>query len=364
MYILGLIKDLSVLFAQILNYPMVATMFFTFIFFLLVAVTLAMDNTGPFSSSDSVFTKELERLADIDKVGQPLFVNTFLGKREEVQQILGGYPEYLSEILDCNNRFKCPLEIAIMRGHYAIANLLLAHMKIHIPHTCIEDLFLRWNTPMIQNMISRGDKEAVKFILDTIINEKPDGDGIETKFGGMTALYYAKQVNNREMILYLTEIGCKDEPDVFASDNSSTSKKDSPRKAKSDGILISSGSPRKSSGDNLATATKSSSTKRRFSSPRLHIDLHFRPRSSSLTASSSPRKSTSKSPREKIEKKSSRSSISATDSPRTSDGESQGTDDLDGSSRVESDTGGSSSSADSTIIKKKNSGSLRARSKK
>lgn len=346
-----------------------------------------MDSTGPSLSPDALLAKELERLADIDKVGQPLFVNTFLGKMDEVQQILGGFPEYLPAILDCNSCFKCPLEIAIMRGHFAIANLLLAHTKIHIHHTCIEDLFLRWNTPMIHNMIDRGDKEAVKYILDTVIKEKPDGDGIDTKFFGMTALQYAKAMKSHEMIRYLTELGCKDEPVGFAVDDCSDSKKDSPRKAKSDSILTSSGSPRrltksdsprKSSSLNLPSPAKSepprkssslnlpsqsSSSKRRLSSPRLHIDLHFRSRSSSLT-SSSPRKPSPKASSEKAEKKSSLSSISAPDSPKTSsDAESQGTDDLDGSSRVESDTGGSSSSTDSMIIKKKNSGSLRTRTK-
>lgn len=153
--------------------------------FSLSFTAFGMDCHGP--TTNPRINEELKNLAMIERVAQPLHVSTLQGKIELVSKTLDSFPEYLRTVLDCN-QFKCPLETAIVNGHFDITHLILVHMREHIPHKCINDLFLRWNRPMIFDMIEKGNKPAVKFILGTILENNFKGDGLDAKFEGMTAL--------------------------------------------------------------------------------------------------------------------------------------------------------------------------------
>lgn len=155
------------------------------------------------SSGMNVYTRHSNELAQLER---SLHVVVFLGKTEEVVNLLESSDKLLlSELLDCSKNLKCPIETALLRGRFDIADLLLANMRSLAPEKSVKEILLRWDNPLLFQMIWKGNKPACKYILETIAKEDSHEDYSTIKYFGMNALRYAAEHHLNEMVRFLRD---------------------------------------------------------------------------------------------------------------------------------------------------------------
>lgn len=142
----------------------------------------------------------------MEELKSSLHTSVFLGKTEQVVTILEGCDKLmLVDLLDCTKCLKCPLETAILRGHFDIADILVSIMSALSPDKPMRDVMMRWDYPILFNMIWKGDKNATKYVLDVIVRCEGLSGYHEIEYFNMTAMKYAMEHQLRHMVRFLRD---------------------------------------------------------------------------------------------------------------------------------------------------------------
>lgn len=147
----------------------------------------------------------MDLVLPLSKLETTLHTKVFLGKTDEVLELLQLNSENLAELLDCNNGFRCPLETAIIRGHLDLASKLIDMMRELEPSKPLRDILLRWNNPMLFEVMWKENKVGTKYLLELLAETVHEGRYQNVRYHGSTAMDYAKSHHLYEMERFLLE---------------------------------------------------------------------------------------------------------------------------------------------------------------
>lgn len=102
-------------------------------------------------------------------------------------------------LLDCRTNVKCPLEMAILRGHYELARDIFHFMRHSYDHDCLTDLLYTSNGFMPFSFINKNKIDCVLFCIE-IGGEKTKTGEFHADWGMATIAQYAKIMGMRDML--------------------------------------------------------------------------------------------------------------------------------------------------------------------